>query len=91
MDKKTKDEEIYDIIRALKPEIIPPEFISSGRVTDLDGNSYIVSCEELEDIMASPNSLEEMGIYQIRLNMDLESIVDAVITHTENILRCIPE
>jgi hypothetical protein len=82
MDKKTKNEEIYEIIHALKPQNIPPEFISSARIYDFDGNSWVADVDELEDIVTSPNSFEEMGIKSIQLNMDIEAIVHTVVDHS---------
>lgn len=91
MDKKTKDEEIFEMISSLKPEHIPPQYVSSGRVYDTDGGSYDVSCEELEDIMTSPYTFEEQGIDSIRLFMDIEKIVNEVVTSSESLLSIIPE
>lgn len=78
------------IISEIEPDHIPAEFVSAARITDLDGDTYIVTAEELEDIMMDEASLEEQGIKNIGLILDVESIKAAINEYSEIILSSIP-
>lgn len=70
----TDHEDLDRILRELEPDHIPAEFVSGARVTDTSGDVYVISRDELDDIMDCDESLDEQGIAEIRLILDFEEV-----------------
>lgn len=89
MDQQTSDD-LDRILEDLDLQHIPEEFVTAGRITDYDGEVRVVSPEELEEIMGSPESFREQGIKDLRLLLNLEAIKMAVHETAERILSSVP-
>ena len=79
-------EDLDRILDNLEPDHIPSEFVRAARVTDLEGESQIITVAELEEIMMGDDSLEDMGIVDVRLILDLEEIKRTVRKYSEMVL-----
>jgi uncharacterized protein (UPF0216 family) len=83
-------EDLDKILSEIEPAYIPDEFVTAARVTETDGGSYIITKTELDELMDSDDSLEELGIYQIRFIVNLEMIRSAINEYSGIILKSIP-
>ena len=81
-------EDLLDkILSEIEPEHVPAEFVSAACVTDLEDEVYIISREELEDIMVDDESLEDQGIAEIGLILNLSEVKDTIRNFSEIILK----
>lgn len=81
-------EDLLDkILSEIEPEHVPAEFVSAACVTDLEDEVYIISREELEDIMLDDESLEDQGIAEIGLILNLSEVKDTIRNFSEIILK----
>jgi hypothetical protein len=83
---KRKYDEIDRYLEEADTIIVPQEYISAACVTDLDGNDYYISFDEVADIMSS-GSLESQGIKHIRAIIDMDVVRETVIELSERILN----
>jgi hypothetical protein len=75
------------ILDELDVDHIPAEFVKSARIVYAEGNTQHVSANELENIMNHDASLEEMGIRDIGLVLDLETIKTTIREYSDAILH----
>ena len=81
-------EDLLDkILSEIEPDLIPAEFVSAACVTDLEDEVYIISREELEEIMLEETTLEEQGIAEIGLILNLEEVKETILKFSEIILK----
>ena len=78
------------IIQDIEPGYIPAEFVSAARLTDDNGDSYIVSIDELEAMMMEADSLLDLGFEKVELVLNKEEIKAAIKENSEYILSSIP-
>lgn len=83
---KRKYDEIDRYLEESDTIIVPHEYISAACVTDLDGNDYYISFEEVSDIMSS-GSLESQGIKHIRAIVDMDVVRESVIELSDSVLN----
>ena len=85
---KVKDRGDLDrILDELDVDHIPAEFVKSARIVYTQGGTQNVSADELETIMNHETSLEEMGIKDIGLVLDLENIKTTIREYSDAILH----
>ena len=82
----TVHEDLDRILRELEPDHIPAEYVTGARLTDFEGKSRQITTDELDEIMADDESLDDMGIAEIRLILDLESVKQTVMRYSTTIL-----
>ena len=82
-----ESEDLDKILAEIEPDHIPAEFISSACVTDLDDEVFIITREELEEIMGSDATLEEQGIAEIGFILNISEIKDTIRHYAEIILK----
>jgi len=80
-------EDLDKILAEIEPDHVPAEFVSGACVTDLDGEVYMISREELEDIMADEDSLEDQGIDEIGLILNLAEVKETILHFAGIILK----
>jgi hypothetical protein len=81
-------EDVLDrILSEIEPDHVPAEFVQGACVTDLDDEVYVVSREELEEIMLDEDSLEDQGIREIGLILNLASVKETILHFSEIILK----
>ena len=81
-------EDLLDkILSEIEPDHVPAEFVSAACITDLDDEVYIISREELEEIMADEESLEDQGIAEIGLILNFAEVKDTIRHFAEIILK----
>lgn len=81
-------EDLLDkILSEIEPDHVPAEFVSAACVTDLEDEVYIISREELEEIMLDDDSLEEQGIAEIGLILNLAEVKETIRNFAEIILK----
>lgn len=81
-------EDLLDkILSEIEPDTVPAEFVSAACVTDLEDEVYIISREELEEIMLDEDSLEEQGIAEIGLILNLAEVKETIRNFAEIILK----
>lgn len=83
---KPNHSDLDAILEALEPEHIPSEFVAAGKVTYLTGRISVISKKKLEAIMDSEQPLEEQGIKEIRLLINMDVVRETIQEITENIL-----
>jgi hypothetical protein len=86
----SNQEDLDKILNEMDVDHIPAEFVKSARISYLEGESQIISPEELESIVSHHISLEDLGISTIGLILDLDIIKRTVREHSETILKDIP-
>jgi hypothetical protein len=85
---KVKDKADLDrILDELDVDHIPAEFVKSARIVYTEGGTQHVSANELENIMNHEASLEEMGIKDIGLVLDLDTIKTTIREYSDAILQ----
>ncbi len=85
---KVKNQQDLDrILDEMEVDHIPAEFVQSAKIVYMQGRIQHVSAEELETIMNHETSLEEMGIRDIGLVLDLEIIKTTIRKYSEIILQ----
>lgn len=83
-----ESEDLLDkILSEIEPDHVPAEFVSAACVTSLDDEVYMISREELEEIMLDDDSLEEQGIAEIGLILDLAEVKETILHFSEIILK----
>ena len=82
-----ESEDLDKILAEIEPDHIPAEFISAACVTDLDDEVFIITREELEEIMESDATLEEQGIAEIGFILNISEVKDAIRHYAEIILK----
>ena len=82
-----KSEDLDRILAEIEPDHVPAEFVSAACVTDMDGEVYIISREELEEILSGELSLEDQGIDEIGLILNLPEIKETIQHYAEIILK----
>jgi hypothetical protein len=81
-------EDLLDkILAEIEPDHVPSEFVSAACVTDLDDDVRIITREELEEIMMDEASLEDQGISEIGLILNLAEVKDCIRHFSEIILK----
>lgn len=81
-------EDLLDkILAEIEPDHVPAEFVSAACVTDFDDETRIITREELEDIMMDEASLEDQGISEIGLILNLAEVKDTIRHFSEIILK----
>lgn len=80
-------EDLDRILAEIETDQIPAEFVSAALVTDLDGDVYQISCDELEEIMLDDASLEDQGILEIGLILNLAKVKETICHFSEIILK----
>lgn len=81
-------EDLLDkILSEIEPDHVPAEFVSAACVTDFEDEVHIISREELEEIMQDDDSLEDQGIAEIGLILDLSEVKETIRHFSEIILK----
>jgi hypothetical protein len=80
-------EDLDKILAEIEPDHIPAEFVQAACVTDLEDETYIITREELEEIMAADESLEDQGIHEIGLILNLAEVKETIMHFSEIILK----
>jgi hypothetical protein len=80
-------EDLDKILAEIEPDHVPEEFVSGACVTDLEGETYIISREELNEIMMDDESLEDQGIDEIGLILNLAEVKETIRHFAEIILK----
>jgi len=78
------------ILAEIELDSVPAEFIQGACITSDDDETYIVSKEEFEDIMLDDATLEEQGISEIGLILDLKEVREMINFYSEMILKAVP-
>lgn len=78
----TKSDILDDIIAAIEPEHIPPEFIVMAKIRDFSGEERIVRGPELEAIMIDPENYE---VASARVILNVRKIRAEIIDEVQNI------
>lgn len=73
------------ILEEIDPDHIPVEFVEGACITDDEDSTYVVSKEELEEIMLDDATLEEQGISEVALIINVP-VVKATIRHYAEII-----
>lgn len=81
------EDSIDRILAELEPEHVPAEFVQGACITDSDDEVYVISREELEEIMLDEASLEEQGISEIGLILNLQEVKKTIQHFSEIILK----
>lgn len=88
LEMKVKNQEDLDrILDEMDVDHIPAEFVKSARIVYTQGKTQNISAEELEDIINHETSLEDLGIKDIGLVLDLEIIKTTIRKYSEEILH----
>lgn len=80
-------EDLDRILSEIDTDHIPAEFVEAACITDEDDDVYVVTSEELEEIMDSPESLEEQGITEISLILNFNQVKETILHYSEIILK----
>jgi hypothetical protein len=81
-------EDLLDtILREIEPDHVPAEFVSAACVTSLEDEVYMITNEELEKIMMDEDTLEEQGIAEIGLILNLAEVKETIHHFCEIILK----
>lgn len=80
-------EDLDRILDEMDVNHVPAEFVKSARIVYAEGETVTITPEKLEDIMNDDNSLEELGISNIGLVLDLEVMKSTIRKYSEIILR----
>lgn len=81
-------EDLLDkILSEIEPDHVPAEFVTGACVTDLEDEVYVISREELEEIMLDDDSLEDQGIAEIGLILNLAEVKETIRNFAEIILK----
>lgn len=80
-------DELDKILSQIDPEFFPSEFVKGACYTDTDGEIHFISADEYEDILDCEDSLEEQGIDDIDLIVNIELIKEAITHYAELILK----
>lgn len=75
------------ILAEIEPDHVPSEFVEGACITDEDDDTYVVTREELEEIMVDDASLEEQGISEISLILNLSEVKATILHYSEIILK----
>lgn len=75
------------ILAEIEPDHVPAEFVEGACITDDEDDTYVVSKEELEDIMLDDATLEEQGISEIGLILNLQEVKATIRHYAEIILK----
>lgn len=81
------EDQIDRILAELEPEHVPVEFIQGACITDCEDEVFVITKEELEEIMLDEDSLEEQGISEIGLILDVQEVRKAIKHFSEIILK----
>lgn len=85
---KQEFEDVLDrILAEIDPEHVPVEFVEGACVTDDEEETYIISKEELEEIMLDEASLAEQGISELGLILNLPEVKATIRHYSEIILK----
>jgi hypothetical protein len=76
-----------DILAEIEPDYIPAEFVSIACITDAQDEVRTISREEFEEIMSDDESLEDKGIVEIGLVLDLTEVKSTIREYVEIILK----
>lgn len=87
MATKEFEDTLDRILAEIEPDHIPPEFVEGACITDDDDDTYVISKEELEDIMLDEASLEEQGICEIGLILNIKEVKETIRHYSEIILK----
>lgn len=82
-----ESDELDRILSEIDPDHVPSEFVTAACITDCDEQTYYISREELEEIMLDEASLEEQGIVEVGLILNLIEIKETIKHLTEIILK----
>ena len=89
-----EEDELDGILISLEPEYIPSEFIVAAHVISLDGDEYMITVEEfneMHDIDGNlEDTLEENGILEVSLILDTKKIKKTIRKYSKKLLRAIP-
>ena len=80
-------EDLDRILDEMDVDHVPAEFVKSARIVYFQGESVLISPQELENIMNHETSLEELGIRDIGLVLDLDTIKSTIREYSEIILQ----
>ena len=75
------------ILAEIEPDHVPAEFVEGACITDDEDDTYVISKEELEEIMLDEASLEEQGISEIGLILNLQEVKATIRHYSEIILK----
>lgn len=87
MAQETDSEDLDRILADIEPDHVPAEFVSAACITDLDDEVYIITREELEEIWLAEETLEEQGIAEIGLILNLTEVKETIRFYSEIILK----
>lgn len=82
-----ESDELDRILSEIDPDHVPSEFVTAACITDADEQTYYISKEELEEIMLDEASLEEQGIVEVGLILNLIEIKETIKHLSEIILK----
>lgn len=82
-----ENDDLDRIISSIDPDHVPSEFVTAACITDRDEQTYYITREELEDIMLDEASLEEQGIVEVGLILNLSEIKETISHISEIILK----
>jgi hypothetical protein len=81
----SKYDHIDQFLEEAEAYIIPEEYISAACVTDIDGNEYRVTFEEVAEILGN-GPLKDQGIVSVKAIINMEVVKKDVMALTDEIL-----
>lgn len=84
----SKYEHIDQFLEEAEAYIIPEEYIKAACITDIDGEEYYVSFEEVAEILSN-GSLKDQGISSVKAIINMEEVRKDVIALTDEILAVV--
>lgn len=75
------------ILSEIDPDHVPAEFVQGACITDSEDEVHVISREELEEIMLDEATLEDQGISEIGLILNLQEVKETIRHYAEIILK----